>query len=148
MQPNDLQKTFILIAEDDADDRFLLQTAFEENGFHDRLQFVENGVEILEYLESIKIGEEGGGNLPRFILLDLNMPKKDGREVLKEIKQNPALKKIPVVIFSTTNNEQEMLRCYELGANSYITKPNSFEQLMEIVSNLRGYWMQTSSIPS
>lgn len=147
MQPNDSQKNFILIAEDDADDRFLLQTAFEENGFHDRLQFVENGVEILEYLENIKNVEEGGGNLPRFILLDLNMPKKDGREVLKEIKQNPALKKIPVVIFSTTNNEQEMLRCYELGANSYITKPNSFEQLMEIVSNLRGYWMHTSSIP-
>lgn len=148
MQSNDLQKNFILIAEDDADDRFLLQTAFEENGFHDRLQFVENGVEILEFLESIKDVEEGGGNLPRFILLDLNMPKKDGREVLKEIKQNPSLKKIPVVIFSTTNNEQEMLRCYELGANSYITKPNSFEQLMEIVLNLRGYWMQTSSIPS
>jgi len=148
MQATELQDTFILIAEDDADDRFLLQTAFEENGFHDRLQFVENGVEILEYLSAIKSVDEKSPNLPRFILLDLNMPKKDGREVLKEIKQHPEFKKIPVVIFSTTNNEQEMLRCYELGANSYITKPNSFEQLMEIVYNLRGYWMHTSQMPS
>lgn len=148
MPPINQPDTFILIAEDDADDRFLLQTAFKENGFHDRLHFVENGVEILEFLNNLKSVDDKGPNLPRFILLDLNMPKKDGREVLKEIKQNQLFRKIPVVIFSTTNNQQEMLRCYELGANSYITKPNSFEQLMEIVSNLREYWMQTSSVPS
>ena len=136
------QDLYILIAEDDADDRFLLQTAFTENGFTDRLQFVENGVEVMEHLYNIK-----DSSLPRFILLDLNMPKKDGREVLKEIKQNPAWKKIPVVIFSTTSNEQEMLRCYELGANSYVTKPNSFEHLLEIVATLREYWVQTSSLP-
>jgi CheY-like chemotaxis protein len=75
------------------------------------------------------------------------MPKKDGREVLKELKQNQELKKIPVVIFSTTNNEQEMRRCYELGANSYITKPNSFESLLKTVAALRSYWMHTTSIP-
>jgi len=74
------------------------------------------------------------------MLLDLNMPKKDGREVLKELKLHPELKKIPVVIFSTTNNEQEMRRCYELGANSYITKPNSFENLLKTVAALRSYW--------
>lgn len=141
------QDNFILIAEDDADDRFLLQTAFEENGFKDRLQFVENGVDVLEYLAAVQQRNDHTFALPNFILLDLNMPKKDGREVLKEIKQNPDFRKIPVVIFSTTNNEQEMLRCYELGANSYITKPNSFEQLLEIVSTLREYWMQTSTIP-
>ena len=138
---------FILIAEDDADDRFLLQAAFEENGFTDRLQFVENGVEVIDFLNSIK-EKEGDKKLPRFILLDLNMPKKDGREVLKELKQHPELKKIPVVIFSTTNNEQEMRRCYELGANSYITKPNSFESLIKTVAALRSYWMHTSSIPA
>lgn len=141
------QDHFILIAEDDADDRFLLQTAFEENGFKDRLQFVENGVDVLEYLAAVRQHDNHTLALPNFILLDLNMPKKDGREVLKEIKQNPDFRKIPVVIFSTTNNEQEMLRCYELGANSYITKPNSFEQLLEIVSTLREYWMQTSTTP-
>lgn len=139
-----MEEIFILIAEDDADDRFLLQAAFEENGFKDQLHFVENGVEVLEYLNSLR---EKESKLPRFILLDLNMPKKDGREVLKELKHDPELKKIPIVIFSTTNNEQEMRRCYELGANSYITKPNSFESLLKTVAALRSYWMHTTSIP-
>jgi CheY-like chemotaxis protein len=142
-----MEEIFILIAEDDADDRFLLQAAFEENGFSDRLQFVENGVEVIEYLTSLK-GTDKERSFPRFILLDLNMPKKDGREVLKELKQNPDLRKIPVIIFSTTNNEQEMRRCYELGANSYITKPNSFESLLKTVAALRSYWMHTTSIPA
>lgn len=142
------QDVFILIAEDDADDRFLLQAAFEENGFNDRLHFVDNGVELMDFLDVHVKQQELQATLPRFILLDLNMPKKDGREVLKEIKQHPEFKKIPVVIFSTTNNEQEMRRCYELGANSYITKPNSFDHLLKIVANLRGYWMHTISTPS
>ncbi len=143
-----MQDVFILIAEDDADDRFLLQAAFQENGFTDRLHFVDNGVELMEYLSSVRNDGNTPVILPKFILLDLNMPKKDGREVLKEIKQHPELRKIPVVIFSTTNNEQEMRRCYELGANSYITKPNSFDHLLKIVANLRGYWMHTSPFPS
>ena len=142
-----MEEIFILIAEDDADDRFLLQAAFEENGFSDRLQFVENGVEVLEYLHSIQNNGVSKA-LPRFILLDLNMPKKDGREVLKELKQHPLFKDIPVVIFSTTNNEQEMRRCYELGANSYITKPNSFESLLKTVAALRSYWLHPSNIPA
>lgn len=141
---NGMEDIFILIAEDDADDRFLLQAAFEENGFKDTLQFVENGVEIIDFLNDIMEKKEVK-TFPRFILLDLNMPKKDGREVLKELKQHPELKKIPVVIFSTTNNEQEMRRCYELGANSYITKPNSFESLLKTVAALRSYWTHTGS---
>jgi len=140
------ERIFILIAEDDADDRFLLQAAFDENDFKDKLHFVDNGVEVLEYLQSI-VDAGDLSRLPKFMLLDLNMPKKDGREVLKEIKQHPELKNIPVVIFSTTNNEQEMRRCYELGANSYITKPNSFENLLKTVAALRSYWMQPSGIP-
>jgi len=135
-----MEDVFILIAEDDADDRFLLKAAFQENGFADRLQFVDNGVELMDYLRAIPDDGEDA-SIPKFILLDLNMPKKDGREVLREIKQHPVWKRIPVVIFSTTNNEQEMRRCYELGANSYVTKPNSFEHLLKIVANLRGYWM-------
>ena len=139
-----MEEIFILIAEDDADDRFLLRSAFEENGYKDKLEFVENGVEMIEYLHRLAADNEVG--LPRFILLDLNMPKKDGREVLKEIKQSPDLNKIPIIIFSTTNNEQEMRRCYELGANSYITKPNSFESLIKTVAALRSYWVQTTAI--
>lgn len=136
-----MEDSFILIADDDADDRFLLQSAFEENGFDDQLQFVENGVELMEFLQARK---QSGGTcaLPKFILMDLNMPKKDGREVLCELKGHPEFSSIPVIVFSTTNNEQEMRRCYELGANSYITKPNSFESLLKTVAALRSYWMQ------
>ncbi len=137
-----MEEIVILIAEDDADDRFLLQSAFEENGYTDSLLFVENGIELLEYLNRL----DSADNImaPRFILLDLNMPKKDGREVLREIKQNEQTKQIPVIIFSTTNNEQEMRRCYELGANSYITKPNSFENLIKTVAAIRSHWINTS----
>jgi len=133
----------ILIAEDDADDRFLLQAAFDENSFGDDLQFVENGVELLDRLNGCIAAEEI--ILPDFILLDLNMPKKDGREVLREIKQVPDFRKIPIIIFSTTNNRQEITRCYELGANSYITKPNSFEQLIQVVKTIRHYWLETNN---
>jgi len=140
-----MEEIFILIAEDDADDRFLLQSAFEENGYKDKLHFVENGLELIDYLNSLTDIEDEA-KMPRFIMLDLNMPKKDGREVLKEIKSNPHFKKIPVIIFSTTNNEQEMKRCYELGANSYITKPNSFENLIKTVATLRSYWVNTTRL--
>jgi CheY-like chemotaxis protein len=139
-----MEDVFILIAEDDADDRFLLKAAFQENGFTDSLHFVDNGVDLMEFLKGLAGDEAAPVRLPKFILLDLNMPKKDGREVLREIKQHPVLNSIPVVIFSTTNNEQEMRRCYELGANSSVTKPNSFEHLLKIVANLRGYWMHGS----
>ena len=135
---------YILIADDDADDRFLLQSAFEENGFGDELHFVENGVELLGYLNGL-VRNESEAKMPRFILLDLNMPKKDGREVLKEIKQNAVFQQIPIIVFSTTNNELEMKRCYELGANSYITKPNSFESLIKTVAALRSYWIDNET---
>lgn len=143
----------ILIAEDDADDRFLLQTAFVENGYTDTIDFVENGVDVMNYLRDLNKPEnlDPGGGLkaayPSFILLDLNMPKKNGREVLKEIKEHPDLKKIPVIIFTTTKNELEINRCYELGANSYIVKPSSFELLLKIINQIRNYWLMTSAIP-
>jgi CheY-like chemotaxis protein len=139
----------ILIAEDDADDRYLIQTAFDEKGYSEKIDFVENGVELLNYLDSIyqdKRTEEK--NYPGFILLDLNMPKKDGREVLKELKQHPVFKKIPVIIFTTTKNELEIKRCYELGANSYVVKPISFDALLKVVENIRSYWFYTASIPA
>lgn len=128
---------YILIAEDDADDRFLLQAAFTENGFKERLEFVENGMEVLEYLQKLETRP-----YPRFILLDLNMPKKNGREVLKELKEEQSYCHIPVIIFSTTCNEQEIKRCEELGANGYFTKPNNFEKLLQAVSTLRNEWIE------
>ncbi len=143
-----MSKFLILIAEDDADDRYLIQTAFTEKGYSEKIDFVENGVELLKYLENISYDKRGEvKNFPGFILLDLNMPKKDGREALKELKQHPVFKKIPVIVFTTTKNEVEIKRCYELGANSYVVKPISFDALLQVVENIRSYWFHTASIP-
>lgn len=142
-----MHKFYILIAEDDADDRFLLETAFREGGVNDELVFVENGVELLQFLDT----QEGISDLskrsPGYIMLDLNMPKKDGREVLKEIKENSLYKKIPVVIFTTTKNEHEIVRCYELGANSYVVKPVNFDELVKVIREIRNYWLSISVVP-
>lgn len=143
-----MSKFFILIAEDDADDRFLLQTAFEEKGYKEKIEFVENGVELLSFLTDIAAKTNGDRYFPGFILLDLNMPKKDGREVLKEMKQHPDLKKIPVIVFTTTKNDHEIKRCYELGANTYIVKPISFDGLLKVVEDIRNYWLLTASVPA
>jgi CheY-like chemotaxis protein len=138
----------ILIAEDDADDRYLLQTAFLEIGHPEKIDFVENGIEVLNYLDTNYTNNKSDDkSLPGFILLDLNMPKKDGREVLKELKAHPVFKKIPVIVFTTTKNEIEIKRCYELGANSYVVKPISFDALLKVVENIRSFWFQTASIP-
>ncbi len=143
-----MSKQPILIAEDDADDRYLLQTAFSETGYPEQIDFVENGIEVFNYLDKIYAGSNMEMKaLPGFILLDLNMPKKDGREVLKELKQHPVYRKIPVIVFTTTKNEIEIKRCYELGANSYIVKPISFDALLKVVENIRSFWFQTASIP-
>lgn len=138
----------ILIAEDDADDRYLIGTAFAEKGYSEKIDFVENGVELLAYLENIHIANPDERNFPCVILLDLNMPKKDGREVLKELKQHAIFKKIPVIVFTTTKNEIEIRRCYELGANSYVVKPLTFDELLMVVENIRSYWFKTASIPA
>ncbi len=131
-----MEKLFILIAEDDEDDRFLLKAAFEENKFSDELFFVENGMELLEYLHSQNRKNSVEKN-PHFILLDLNMPKKNGKEVLKEIKANKVFCKIPIIIFSTTNNEQEKKYCMELDAVAYFTKPVSYTDLISTVAEIR-----------
>ncbi len=135
----------ILVAEDDADDRFLLETAFKENGFTETLCFVENGIEVIEYLQKAETRKDITP-LPTLILLDLNMPKKDGREVLKELKQNPAFKQIPIIIFSTTQNETEVKRCYELGADSYMMKPDTYENLLKAIVTIRNTWIATPMV--
>ena len=142
-----MEKHSILIAEDDADDRFLLQTAFREKGFSEKIDFVENGVALMEYLASIESQPPAGRKFPGFILLDLNMPKKDGRSALKEIKEHALFRNIPVIIFTTTKNETEVLRCYELGANTYVVKPVSFEALLQVVEEIRTYWFKTAVLP-
>jgi CheY-like chemotaxis protein len=137
----------ILIAEDDADDRFLMQTALDETKSVEQIKFVENGIELLNYLHNLK---ESDGEIiyPKFILLDLNMPKMDGREALKKLKANTEFKKIPVIIFSTTKNEMEVKRCYDLGANTYVVKPVSFDSLVDTIQHICAYWFNTATLPS
>ena len=130
----------IVIVEDDADDRFLVQTAFDENGFTDSLLYLENGYEFLQYLSKLKLGKVGE-KIPSFILMDLNMPKMNGREVLQEMKKENFWQHLPVVIFSTTNNEIERRRCLELGAAAYYTKPVTFSGLIETIAKIRNSYI-------
>ena len=127
----------VLVAEDDADDRFLLQAAFKERGFTYPLYFVDNGVQVMEYMLSLDCPDA----YPKLILLDLNMPKKDGKEVLAELSADSRFAAIPVIIFSTTQNEGEMKRCYDLGATSYIVKPDNFQKLLKIISDIHTNWI-------
>ena len=140
-----MRRPLILVADDDRDDQFLLQTAFNESGVEEELEFVPNGVELLNNLYE-RLNHEN--SFPELILLDLNMPLKNGKEALREIKQHPALKCIPVIIYTTTNNAGEIKTCYELGANSYVVKPSSFEGLTKFVLNLKEYWLTTATQPS
>jgi CheY-like chemotaxis protein len=132
----------ILIADDDPDDRILLKEAFDEN-FKLNIDFVENGEELTDYLF-------GRGKytlktkLPSLILLDLNMPRKDGREALKEIKSTEKLRRIPILIFSTSKSEEDIKATYDLGVNSFITKPPTFDELIEVTKTIGKYWFQTA----
>ena len=135
----------ILIAEDDADDRYLMKTALEEIGISGEVEYVENGEELINYLESI--GKEKGDFVyPKFILLDLNMPKMDGREVLKKMKSHEEYRKIPVIVFSTTKNQMEIKRCYDLGANTYVVKPVSYNTLVSTIKEICSYWFNTATL--
>ena len=138
----------IVLADDDADDRLLVAEAFEENNIPCILKFVEDGVDLLDYLT--KQGKYGSDtdDIPDLILLDINMPRKDGKEALKEIKENPLLKHIPVVMFSTSKSPEDVTITYKLGANSFIVKPSSFEGLLEVTKTIQKYWIDTVSIKS
>lgn len=139
-----MTRRFILIAEDDADDRYLMKTALQETGISEDVVYVENGVELINMLETVN--EAGENNYPKLILLDLNMPKMDGREVLKTMKSNEAYRKIPVVVFSTTKNQLDVKRCYDLGANTYIVKPVSYDTLVTTLKEICIYWFNTATL--
>lgn len=146
MAKPDLQPICILIADDDADDRLLVKDAFQESHVVNNLRFVENGVELLDYLR--KQGKyKDAADFPDLVLLDLNMPRKDGREVLQEIKNDPSLRHLPVVILTTSKAEEDILRSYDMGAAGYITKPVTFEGLIEITKGLSEYWLQIVRLP-
>jgi CheY-like chemotaxis protein len=140
----------ILIAEDDPDDRLLAREALEENRLANAIVFVEDGEELLEYLRRIgRYSVEGGKETsrPGLILLDLNMPRKDGREALREIKADPELRQIPIVVLTTSKSDEDIVRSYDLGVNSFITKPVSFEGLVEVMRTLHKYWFEIVELP-
>lgn len=138
----------ILMADDDADDRLLAKDALTECRLSNDLHFVEDGEELLDYLTRRgKYTSLADAPRPGLILLDLNMPKKDGREALKEIRANPDLRKIPVVVLTTSKADTDIGRIYELGANSFISKPVSFDSLVEVMKILGRYWFEIVELP-
>jgi CheY-like chemotaxis protein len=141
MNPKETQK-IILMAEDDVDDRLLARDALTESGAEGNLCFVDNGEELIDYL--LGRGKFNADTpRPRLILLDLNMPLKDGREALREIKSNPLLRQIPVVVLTTSHADTDIDLVYHLGANSFITKPVRYEALVEVMRILSDYWLKT-----
>ncbi len=139
----------ILMAEDDPDDRMFSQEALEEAHLTNRIYFVEDGEELLDYLNCRgKYVTPSSCPIPGLILLDLNMPRKDGREALTEIKADPRLRHIPVVVLTTSKAEEDILRSYDLGVSGYITKPVTFERLIEIMKVLGQYWFEIVELPS
>lgn len=137
------------MADDDEDDRLLTQDALAESRVLNELHFVEDGVELLEYLERKgKFEDKTVSPRPGLILLDLNMPRMDGREALEAIKGNPSLKGIPVVILTTSKQEEDMVKGYNLGAASYITKPVTFDGLVDLMKTLGKYWVEFVELPS
>lgn len=138
----------ILLAEDDADDRLLVREALSEGRVLNELRCVEDGEELLDYLRRRgPYADPETSPRPGLVLLDLNMPRKDGREALREIKADPDLKRIPVVVMTTSKAEEDILSSYDLGASSYVTKPVTFERLVELMKVMGRYWIEFVELP-
>lgn len=142
------KRIVILMADDDREDRELTKEAFEELRIINDLRFVVDGQELMDYLNRVgKFANPEQSPTPDLILLDLNMPRKDGREALEEIKQDPSLRKIPVVVLTTSKQEEDILRSYNSGANSFVTKPITFEGLVEALKAFEKYWVEIVVLP-
>lgn len=142
------QPITILMADDDADDRLMTKEAFEESRLVNDLRFVNDGAELLDYLKRRgQYSDPASSPRPGLILLDLNMPKVDGRQALEEIKADPALKRIRVIVLTTSKAEEDIYRTYNLSAASYITKPVTFEALVDVVKTIGKYWLEIVELP-
>jgi CheY-like chemotaxis protein len=139
----------LLIADDDPEDCMLARDALKEGRLSNDLRFVNDGEELLDYLKRRgKYADAASSPRPGLILLDLNMPKKDGREALKEIKADPELRHVPIVILTTSQAEEDIFRSYDFGVSSFITKPVSFQGLVEVMKALGRYWFDVVELPS
>jgi len=140
------ERPVVLMADDDDDDCLLARDAFEQSKARGAFYCVEDGVELLEYLSgSGKEGEEDRSSLPALILLDLNMPRKDGRQALMEIKSIPTFKDIPIVVLTTSREEKDIAFSRDMGADSFITKPAAFDEWIEIMKSLADTWLGQNS---
>ena len=138
----------ILMAEDDADDRLLVSDALAECKLADRLRFVEDGEDLMNYLQRLgKYAAPDTAPRPGLILMDLNMPRKDGREALREIRARPELRRIPVVVFTTSKADTDIRIIYDLGGNSFISKPVAFDALVTVMAALTRYWFEIVELP-
>jgi CheY-like chemotaxis protein len=141
--------TTILMADDDPDDRLMARDAFVECGVPGELRFVEDGEELMDYLRRRgKYGDPSAAPRPGLLLLDLNMPRKDGWECLREIRADPGLRPLRIVILTTSHTPEDVLRSYEMCASSYITKPTSYATLVEMVRTLGKYWLEMVELPA
>ncbi len=139
----------ILLADDDEDDRLMTRDALRDARLHNDLRTVVDGVELMEYLRREgRFADERESPRPGMILLDLNMPRMDGREALAAIKADPELRSIPVVVLTTSKAEEDVVRTYDLGVNSFITKPVTFLGLVEVMKVFSRYWMEIVDLPA
>jgi CheY-like chemotaxis protein len=136
------QRTILIMADDDPDDRLLTREAFEEAGYHGAFDFVEDGQQLLDRLRRPQVP------VPDVILLDLNMPRMSGHEALRELKADPAFRRIPIIVLTTSSAEEDVVRSYDLGVNSFITKPGSFADLTAVARRLLEYWLDTVKLPT
>ncbi|MBS3810074.1 MAG: response regulator [Desulfobacterales bacterium] len=135
--PKNTDNMVVLVAEDDPDDRFLIQQAFHESGISGALHFVEDGQQLLDYLfRRARHPDAASFSWPACILLDLNMPRKNGRQALREIREDPELKGLQVVVLTTSASKEDKKFCYELGVSGYVTKPGSFGELMDFMKKI------------
>ena len=141
-----IREISILMAEDDVEDQMLVRDAMEESRLANKLTIVSNGEELLEHLRSCTGGTTP--ELPGLVLLDLDMPRKDGREALAEMRQDPALRRIPVVVLTTSSSEEDILRTYDLGASTYIRKPVTFDKLVDVIRTIGTYWFEIAELPN
>ena len=145
---NNANAISILVADDDPDDRLLLEDAFRDNSIENDIHFVEDGEELVAFLRREgRFEDQRGHPYPGLILLDLNMPKMDGREALRQIKDDEQLRCIPVVVLSTSSAEEDIERTYFSGVNSFITKPVTYDDLLDIVRTLKTYWIDMVRLP-
>ena len=138
-----VKRAIILLAEDDPGDQELIRRAFRESRFTNELRFVNDGEEVLDYLfQRGKYSEPSENPSPDLLLLDLNMPKMDGKEVIEKVRAVPELCSLPIVVLTTSQSEEDILRSYRLGANSYIIKPLTLNKFLSAIHKLESYWLE------